>query len=134
MIAAGLGCRAVCSAEDVARAIAAALAATVWSIDDVQALYSVDFKREQACLRRAADKLSKPLFWLSLGQLQGYSGQVFSSSVHVMTRFGLPSIAETAALAGATQLAGAGAPVRLLAPRHVAGGATCALASAEAAR
>jgi hypothetical protein len=49
----------------------------------------------------------------------------------VTRRFELPSVAETAALAGADALARPGTSVRLLAARLVAGSAVCALASVE---
>ena len=73
-------------------------------------------------LAQAAAQLGLPLVHLRLEQLQAQAPKALSRSAHVERHFGLPGVAETAALAGA------GAGARLLGPRALAGGATCALA------
>jgi cobalt-precorrin 5A hydrolase len=69
---------------------------------------------------------------LPAAALAAHAGGAASRSPHVLARFELPSVAETAALAGAFELGHRRAPVRLLAPRLLAGAAACALARAEA--
>ncbi len=69
--------------------------------------------------------MAAPLTPLPLEALQAEAGRVLTRSEAVMARFGVPAIAEAAALAGA------GAGGRLLGPRLAEGGATCAVAVAE---
>lgn len=130
MIAAGLGCRAGCDVDDVMLAVAGALTSAGRHIREVQALYTADFKASELGLRRAAALLDKPLVQLPLERLEAQACGALTQSARVLALFAVPSLAETAALAGAaassqTDLA------RLLGPRHVSGHATCALASAE---
>jgi cobalt-precorrin 5A hydrolase len=133
MIVAGLGCRAGCSAEEVLQAITCALAGSSRGLHEVVALYTADFKSGEGCLRSVAEQLEKPLLPLPLAQLKAHAAGALTSSPRVLALFGLPSVSEAAALAGAALLAQAGASVRLLAARSISGGATCALASAEGA-
>jgi len=130
MIAVGLGCRAGCGVDQLLELLEQALAAGGCCREDIRALYTADFKSGEAGLRHAAARLSKPLVLLSLAQLQAQAGSALTRSAQTLERFGLPSIAETAALAGAVQLEGGGALARLLGPRRVSGSASCALASA----
>jgi cobalt-precorrin 5A hydrolase len=62
------------------------------------------------------------LFFLDAHALESASGRAATRSAKVQQMFGLPSIAETAALAGA------GLASCLLAPRISAAGASCAIA------
>lgn len=129
MIAAGLGCRKGCSHEDLQRALEGALVAAARGIEDVRALFAPDFKAEEPALHAIARELAKPLQLLCPEQLQLQAAHALTHSAHVSARFDLPSIAETAALAGARLLApSSDSRPRLLGPRHVAGNATCALA------
>jgi len=129
MIAVGLGCRAGCEAGQVLQVLEQALLASGCRLEDIGALYTAEFKSSEAGLQQAAQRLSKPLLLLSLAQLQAQAGGALTCSAQSLERFGLPSVAETAALAGALQLQGSGR-ARLLGPRSVSGRATCALASA----
>jgi len=131
VIAAGVGCRMGCSVEHVVLAVTQALASAGRTLDDVRALYTADFKATEAGLLGAAERLDRPLVPLPLEQLKAHSGGTLTTSARVSELFGLPSVAEAAALAGASTFARRGARSRLLGPRHVSGGATCALASAE---
>lgn len=133
MIAAGLGCRAGCPVADIVAAVRGAAAENGVAVAEVRALYSADFKASEPSLRRAADALGKPLLFLSTPTLAEHAANVATRSKHVLERFGLPSVAETAALAGAFELGEQRAPVRLLSARHLAGGASCALARLELA-
>jgi cobalt-precorrin 5A hydrolase len=132
-VAAGFGCRAGCPVEQLLAVLEQALAAGGRRLAEVQALYTADFKQAEAALLRAAELLHKPLIALPLAELRAQSGRASSCSAHALERFGVPSVAETAALAGAFAL-GRPAPdalPRLLGPRQVSGSATCALASCE---
>lgn len=129
MIAAGLGCRNGCSLVDVLAALDAALARAGFELDDVRALYTLDSKANEPALQQAAQRVSRILVALPRECLEAHAHAVRTPSLHVLSRFDLPSISETAALAGAFELMGrAGAP-RLLSGRQVRGGATCALAA-----
>jgi len=132
VIAAGIGCRSSCPCADIIAAVRRAVAASGVDWGDVRALYSAEFKAGEANLRQAADALDKPLVLLPAAALAAQAGGAASRSPQVLARFELPSVAETAALAGAFELGQRRAPVRLLAPRLVAGAAACALARAEA--
>jgi cobalt-precorrin 5A hydrolase len=127
MIAAGLGCRRGCAGEDLIRALESALASAGLTLHAVDALYAPEFKVEEIALAQIAHELGKPLVLLGMRQLQLQAAHALTRSERVLVRFGLPSIAETAALAGASVLGKSRA--RLLGPRQVAGGASCALAT-----
>jgi cobalt-precorrin 5A hydrolase len=131
VIAAGVGCRSGCPPADIVAAVRHAVAATGVDLAEVRALYSGEFKAEEVNLLRAADALDKPLVLLPAASLAAQAGAAVTRSPQVLARFELPSVAETAALAGAFELAQRRAPVRLLAPRVSAGAATCALARVE---
>jgi cobalt-precorrin 5A hydrolase len=130
MIAAGLGCRAGCPPADIILALTRAVEQQGFALADVQALFSSEVKGAEDGLRRAAEQLGKPLVLLPHKALAAQAGGALTTSAAVTARFELPSVAETAALAGALALAGGSVNVRLLAPRQVAGGAACALARA----
>jgi cobalt-precorrin 5A hydrolase len=134
MSAGGIGCRKGCDARDIVQAIERALEAAGQAACDLHALYAPDFKREERGLALAAEQLGKPLVFLPLRQLQAQASHALSASAHTLSRFGVPSIAETAALAGAGAFDAATAAAfvaRLLGPRQLVGGASCALAIAE---
>jgi cobalt-precorrin 5A hydrolase len=131
VIAAGVGCRSGCVPGDIVAAVRGAVAASGLCLADVRALYSAEFKSSESNLRCAADALDKPLVLLPTAALAEQAGGAASRSPQVLARFALPSVAETAALAGAFELGQRRSPVRLLAPRLVAGAATCALARVE---
>ena len=126
LIAAGFGCRSSCSVADVCAALELALRTSLASLSEVRALFGADIAAATA-LREAASALDKPLVLLPLAALKGSASAALTRSARVLERFGLPSIAETAAHAGLLELGGAGA--RLLGPRVAYGAATCALAA-----
>jgi cobalt-precorrin 5A hydrolase len=129
VIAAGLGCRKGCAGEDVVRALRAALDRAGCAFEDVAALYAPEFKAEEDALSEVARQLCKPLVLLAPDALRAFEPLALTHSSRVAAHTGLSSVAETAALAGASALAGS-REVRLLGPRIATGGATCALASA----
>jgi cobalt-precorrin 5A hydrolase len=130
MIAAGFGCRAGCSVERVLAALEQSLQAAGRSLSEVAALCSADFKAEEEGLGQAAQRLQKPLRLFTLEVLREHSERALTRSARVLERLGLPSLAETAALAGAASLVPGATEVRLLGPRHTTGDVSCALAIA----
>jgi cobalt-precorrin 5A hydrolase len=131
MIVAGIGCRAGCSAEDIVEAVRRAASRDGIALEDVIGLFSASFKAGEHGLQHAADLLEKPLRLVPTAALAAHASQTLTVSSAVAQRFALPSIAETAALAGAVELGGRDARARLLSGRSVAGGAACALARLE---
>jgi cobalt-precorrin 5A hydrolase len=131
VIAAGLGCRAGCSQHDILDALLRAVRGAALTLDDVHTLYTADFKVSEPGLCLAAEHAHKRLVSLSRARLQAQADGVLSSSARAFERWGVPSVSEAAALAGAAALARPGTRVRLLGPRTVSGAATCALARAE---
>jgi cobalt-precorrin 5A hydrolase len=131
MIAAGLGCRQGCGVADVLAAISGALALAGRTMPEVHALVAPDFKAAEPALALAAQQLGKPLWLLPIAELRRQAGAALTRSERVMQQFGVPSVAETAALAGARRLCDSATTVRLLGPRLLAGAATCALALAQ---
>lgn len=141
MIAVGLGCRRGCAERELVRVVSEALAQAGLGLADVQALCAPDWKHAEAGLIAAAATLDKPLVFLPLAALARESARALSHSPAVLARFGVPSIAETAALAGArcvtwkeprdagTRPTSRSTCARLLGPRHTSAAASCALAS-----
>ena len=121
MIAVGVGCRSGCPAEDIVALVEEALA-LLPDGGRPSGLFSIAAKQGEAGLAEAAQRLALPLTFLDAAVLRRVAGVAKSRSRRVEALFGLPSVAETAALAGAGQ--GAVLLVaRLSAPR-----ATCAIA------
>jgi cobalt-precorrin 5A hydrolase len=123
MIAVGVGCKKGCASETIVALVRRALTAAQCA-DAPATLFTHIDKASEAGLRAAAEQLALPLVFLPLETLRQASGRVATHSSRVMAIFGVPSIAETAALAGA------GASAILLAPRMNQGGASCAVARA----
>lgn len=123
-VAIGVGCRRGCPGAVIVALVRQTLAtcpAHVQALSD-RRLFTIEDKRDEPGLRQAADDLALALVFLSRGSLAATEGRVTVRSAAVQARFGLASVAEAAALAGA-----GGASV-LVAPRTSAGGATCAVA------
>ncbi len=120
MIAIGVGCRKDCPADDILALVRDALAALPGSTPE--AMFTMAEKRGEPGLAAAAAALGLPLVFLQRAALRLVAGDARSRSARVETLFGLPGVAETAALAGA----GPGAV--LLLPRRAGPRATCAIA------
>ena len=121
-IAIGLGCRKGVSGEVIASLVREALARVEQT--GPAALFTVDAKRAEACLAQAAQALAMPLHFLPKEALEAVAHLAQTRSPRVEALFGVPSVAETAALAGA----GPGAV--LILPRITRDNATCAIARA----
>ena len=127
MIVAGIGCRRGTAANDVEAAIRAALARAGVAAAALDAIATMFEKSEEPGIAAAAKKLGVRVVALPQGALEAVSARAATRSARVMAHTGLPSVAETAALAAA------GADARLIATRLVVGGAACALAASGGA-
>ena len=122
MIAIGVGCRKACPASDIVGVVRAAL--ELLPATTARGLFSIAEKRGEPGLEQAAALLGLPLVFLDKAVLRLVAGGARSCSTRVEDLYGLPSVAETAALAGAGQGA------VLLVPRRSCPTATCAIAGA----
>ncbi len=121
-LAIGIGCNSGASTEAVIELVQQAL-----SQAEGQAcgLYTMEEKRRVAALQEAAAQLDLPLVYLTLDELKAVAPRALTQSPVVYALYGVPSIAETAALVGA------GPQSELLFARLSAGGVTCAIASSK---
>ncbi len=125
VVAVGLGCRVGVDGAAIAALVRRALAEFSAPEGDLR-LFTLAAKADEPGLVEAAGLLAAPLTSLPLEALQAEAGRVLTRSEAAMARFGVPAVAEAAALAGA------GEGGRLLGPRLAEGGATCAVALSEA--
>lgn len=128
MIVAGVGCRRGAAAPDIEAAIRGALARAKVAPDSLDCIATSAAKDGEAGIRAAAAKLGVSLRLLSREELEAAAPRAETHSERVLALTGVPSIAETAALAAA------GPSARLIAPRLVLGAATCALAATDERR
>jgi cobalt-precorrin 5A hydrolase len=123
MIVAGVGCRKGARAAEIEAAIAAALARAGIAVAAVDLIATSAAKGGERGIVDAASALGVPLVLIPQRHLEAASARTVTKSERVIALTGVPSVAETAALA-------AGGPTaRLVAPRVSVGPATCALAS-----
>ena len=126
MIAIGLGCRLACPEDDILALVREALASLPGRVPG--GLFTMAEKRNEPGLAAAAAALGLPLVFLDRAALRLVVGDARTRSRRIEAMFGLPSVAEAAALAGA----GRGAV--LLMPRRAGPRATCAIAGPAAGR
>ncbi len=119
-IAIGVGCRRGCASDAIVALVQRALESAPCS--DGAGLFTHQDKQNEAGLAQAAKELALPLVFLDAALLRNAAPRAIAHSQKVMKIFGLPSIAETAALAGA------GPDSVLLVPRITDAGASCAIA------
>jgi len=119
-VAIGIGCKRGCSSEVIVALVERAIA--VSRSGAPAALFTHEAKKSEAGLASAAKALGLPLVFLDGQVLRQASLRAATNSPRVMAMFGLPSIAETAALAGA------GPSSVLLVARMSGRGASCAIA------
>lgn len=122
----GLGCQQGCPAEVLRDLIDHSLREHDLKISAISALASIDSKRDEPGLRQLAEQLGLPLVFFSAAQLQVHEGQLTHRSALAFERTGCHGVAESAALALASQLSGA--PARLLVEYRKNRQATLALA------
>jgi cobalt-precorrin 5A hydrolase len=121
-LAVGVGCRKGCEADAIVALVREALS-RAGTPEAEPRLFTVADKREEAGLAHAAERLGLPLMFLGREALAASSEGCVTRSEKVQALFGVPSVAEAAALAGA------GPGARLVVARIAAGGATCAVAT-----
>ncbi len=121
MIAIGIGCRRGASQAAIAAMIEQALA-EARSLGESVRLFSIAAKRDEAGLIGAAQALDLPLEFLSVHALRAVEDKIATPSQRAQAAFGVASVSEAAALAGA------GRGARLIAPRMVGDGVACAVA------
>jgi cobalt-precorrin 5A hydrolase len=122
---AGIGCRIGVTADAVSEAIATALEHCRVSRSQIDALSTEVSKSSEAAILATAESLALPLVFVSHSEMELVAGHALTSSPRVVALKGVPSIAETAALAAA------GRSARLLAPRITTKTVTCAIAVGE---
>jgi cobalt-precorrin 5A hydrolase len=121
MLAIGIGCRSGAAADDIVALVRKALDRSGRS--GRAALFTAVEKQGEAGLRQAAVQLAMPLVFLPKAALVDSADGAVTRSERVVQLFGVPSIAETAALAGA------GTGSELIVPRIASDGVTCAIAA-----
>lgn len=120
-LAIGIGCRKNCPSEAIIALVRRAV--TLAGCEGSPAtLFTLDVKSKEAGLSDAAQALRLELVFLGAEVLQQAAPRALTHSPRIAQMFGLPSIAETAALAGG------GPSSALLVPRISAAGASCAIA------
>ncbi len=120
-VAIGIGCKSGCSSEAIVALVERAIAAASCA-GAPATLFTHEAKKSEASLANAVKALGLPLVFLDFQVLRQASFRAAANSPRVMAMFGLPSIAEAAALAGA------GPSSVLLVARMSDGGACCAIA------
>jgi cobalt-precorrin 5A hydrolase len=125
MIALGIGCRCNAPAEDIEAIVAQALEAASLSMAAISVIATESGKAGQPGLVEAAHYLGRPLLGIPVSELANVADRAVTRSERVQQLKGVPSVAETAALAAVGQGA------RLILPRIANATATCALASDE---
>jgi cobalt-precorrin 5A hydrolase len=120
IVAIGVGCRRGCPAE----AIEALVRETLGRLPGATplGLFTIADKQGDSGLAGAAQKLGFDLVFVPRAALRDQAPSVRTRSPHSASRFGVPSVAEAAALAGV------GSNATILVPRMAQGGATCAIA------
>ncbi|MCX2900813.1 cobalamin biosynthesis protein [Pseudomonas mandelii] len=124
----GLGCQRGCPVGTLRALLDQALQAHQIELAQVQALASIDLKREEPGLIELGEQLGLEVRFFSSEELARYHGQLSHHSDIAFERTGCYGIAESAALALAEQLART--PATLLISRQKYAQATLALACA----
>lgn len=124
----GLGCQRGCPASTLRALLDQALQAHQIDLEAVQALASIDLKRDEPGLQELAAQLALPLLYFSSAELAVYQPRLSHHSQIAYERTGCYGVAESAALALAEQLMRA--PAKLLISRQKFAQATLALAGA----
>jgi cobalt-precorrin 5A hydrolase len=122
-IAIGVGCRRGSLADAIEAVVRLALDRAPEA--ERLGLFTIRDKAGEAGLTKAADRLGLDLIFLTRDALREQAAFVRTQSAQSQSRFGVPSVAEAAALAGA------GNPSVLIVPRIARNGVTCAVAESQ---
>jgi cobalt-precorrin 5A hydrolase len=125
MIVAGIGCRKGTTAAEIEAAIDAALEQAGHPRDALSRLATSDGKGSEPGIVEAATARGVELVLVKPAELEAAGPRTRSSSPRVKELFGVPSVAEAAALSAC------GPKSTLVVPRIVVGPATCAIAAAD---
>lgn len=125
MIVAGIGCRRGASARSIEEVIRVALLQGGLDRRRLDALATASEKGNEAGLLEIAEKWALSLILPERSELENVAELTKTHSPHSLAAIGLPSVAETAALAAA------GRSARLIVPRVATKEATCAIAMGE---
>jgi cobalt-precorrin 5A hydrolase len=121
-VAIGIGCRKNCPAVIIEALVRHALGQVPNAMPS--RLFTLADKQDEAGLTEAANRLGLKLAYLTPDALKARETDIQTRSAYAESRFGVPSVAEAAALVGA------GPASVLIVPRMAEGGATCAIAKA----
>ncbi|QXI45665.1 MULTISPECIES: cobalamin biosynthesis protein [Pseudomonas] len=122
---AGFGCRRGCPAEALEALLRQALSTQRLALADLHGIASISLKADEPGLQQLAEHLAVPLVLYPTAQLHAYQAQLSHHSAAAHAHSGCWGVAESAALALASQRSGT---ARLLLTRQVLGPATLALA------
>ncbi len=125
MMALGIGCRKGTAAAVVLAVIDEALQAHDLKLAHPLFIATGGIKAEEEGIREAANQLGADFLILPDEALQAVTSRTLTRSELSLAHTGLPSLSEAAALAAA------GPTARLVGPRHVSRGVTCAIAISE---
>ena len=128
MLVVGLGCQRGCDVHALLGLFDAALAEGGIERDSINALASIDLKRDEPGILALAKVLNLPLQCFNAEQLATFEDRLSHKSDVAFAHTGCYGIAESAALALAEHLSGS--PARLLITRQKTAQATFALACA----
>ncbi|MEX5344011.1 cobalamin biosynthesis protein [Pseudomonas sp. I2] len=123
---AGFGCRQGCPADTLQALLRGALAAHGLAPALLRGIASIDLKANEPGLQELARRLALPLVLFSPAQLHAFEPLLSHRSATTFQHSGCWGVAESAALALASQAQG---PAALRVTRQVLGPATLALAS-----
>ena len=104
LLIAGIGCRRGCSAEHLRALLERTLGEHGRSLAELDALASIDGKRDEPGLRQPAALLERPVHFLAPAVLHDYEPRLLSPSAVALRETGCSSVAEAAALALAERL------------------------------
>lgn len=121
-VAVGIGCRKDCAADAIAGLVHKAIGRLPEAVPF--GLFTLADKQDEPGLAEAAGRLGLELTYLSREALKAREAEARTRSARAESLFGIASVAEAAALAGA------GPGSVLVVPRIAADGATCAVARA----
>jgi cobalt-precorrin 5A hydrolase len=126
MIVAGIGCRTGVAAGALRQVLDDALR-LLPSAAPVGALILAvpEFRRDEPGIAEAASALGLPVILVGRAALRGEQGRCLTRSARAEAEVGLASVAEAAALSAA------GPGSRLVVPRIVGAGVTCAIAEGD---
>ena len=122
---AGFGCRRGCPADTLENLLRQALADHGLALSGLRGIASIALKADEPGLQQLAKRLGLPLLLYDAGQLQPYEPLLSHRSAIAHAHSGCWGVAESAALAMASQHLGT---ARLRVTRQVLGPATLALA------